>query len=624
MAKSDIQKMMTKLGDWSLPSLWCTQHRLIGGKPMRFYSEKDLLCHRPFLIAPVDDMSKEVVVQKSRQLGFTEAMLSKASWLASLVGVIIVYTMPKGDKAKEIARERLDPMGYRWSNQRFSDFIIDNVLVNWKDSTLHKHFSPLYGGGRSSILVQSAWKGDAGESTGESTAGDFLFLDEYDRINQQVEAAFDQSLSSSRFGVQHAFSTPTYPNQGIDKKFKASDRKSYLYKCQNCGFWQPLRRTNILQKKGSKDLVKRLETHDDSAVFPVGTFIIGCLKCGKELDRHHCKSEWVAETTSDVSGYRVSKLDFVKHTADSIMVELRKTGPGLEPWMWYVMGEAYLGEYGRLEEDWIYSIVDATFPVFKSGKEFREKYPNSIIGFGADWGVANWYIVKAKIPNRDLPIIIDAGFFYDEDLGETSEAKQEAAERSGKRMADIAELWSPNGVVADFGFGKDRNPYLYRKFGYKFYACDYTGKMNTTIPAWGKNPPPIAKSIPIVKIDRDTTLEAILMDTRLQRFAIAPIEERILKVIDQHFRNIVIRIYTDEKGEIQKEAKDIGDDHFIHADNYADIALLLAKRSTMAVGEINADEHPKTKLQRVLEDEGYGRFDIMEQLMFESEFHKLL
>lgn len=615
---SKFRESLVKLGDWSLPSIWCTRHRLIHGLPMRFFSKKDLFCHRPWLIAPLDDLSKDVVVMKSRQLGFTEIMLSKAIWFASLIGVTIVYTMPKGKKQEEIARERLDPLGYEWSNNRLSPGM-RSLLVDWKASTLHKHLSPLYGGGRSSILVQAAFK-EGGESTGESTAGDILFLDEFDRMNPQVEAAFDQSLSSSKLGIKHVFSTPTYPNKGVDRKYNASDRKRYFFKCNHCGHWQPLRRENILQVKGSKDLVQRLEAHDDTARFPPGTFIIACLKCKKEIDRHSTKAEWVAEQKSDISGYRMSKLDFAAKTADSIMLELRELKPGLGPWMWYVLGEAYLGEHGRLEEGWIYTMIDTTFPKFKSGKESREKYPDIKIGIGVDWGSSNWYVVKGKLPDRPLPIILSAGVFFDE----SNLDGDEASRRSGERMAQISEIWEPNAVIADFGYGKERNPYLYRKYGYKFYACDYSGKMNTTIPAWGKNPPAITKSLPIVKVDRDTSLESILMDVRLQRFSVAPLDEEILELMDKHFRNVVIRVYEDDKGKLEKEAVDIGDDHLLHADNYANLALTLAHRTTLGVGEINMGEKPRSKLEQAMQEHGYGRFDIVEQLMVDNELFKLL
>jgi len=589
----------------------------LNNKPIRFHSSEDRLSHRPFLISPLDDLSKEVVVMKARQQGFTEIFVTKAFYFALLTRCTIVYTMPKWDKAKEIARERIDPMGQKHSDKRFSDQIIER-LSGWQ-SLLFKHVQPLYGGGHSTFLMQAAWKGDSGESTGESTAADILFLDEYDRMNAGVEAAFDESLASSRLGIRNIFSTPTYPNHGIDRKYQQSDKKQYLYKCSGCGKWQPLLRINIRQRKGPTDLIQRLEMHDDTALFPPGTFVIACVKCGKPINRALAQQQWVKEITDhrDISGYKSSQLDCVHISADQIMKKLRKLKPGLGPFHWYVLGEPFLGEGGKLAKDFIYTLVDTSFPRFTNGEAVKNKYPGTKIGFGCDWGKSNWWVVKAFIPGRDSPIILAAGFFYDE--GDDAKA-------SGKRAARIAKEWAVDAVVCDFGYGEDRNPEMYNAFGYKFFACDYSGKNNTITPTFGPNPPPMGKSLPICKINRDKILKNILLDSRYHRFSIAPLNEQILELMDKHFRAVVIRVYEDEDGSLIEEAVDIGDDHLLHANNYADIALELTKRTGSAVGSIGDGEyiHQQNAIEKTIREQGWNNLVTGDEIAEMADLFSLL
>lgn len=605
-AMSVIEDAVKSLGDFALPSIMVLKHRILGGKPMRFNDSSDPWANRPWQIAPLDDAAKTVVIVKARQLGLTEIMITKALYLALLTRCVVVYTMPKWDKAKEIARERINPLGMEWSASRFSDTIIKR-FTNW-DSLLFKHLRPIFGGGQSSLLVNSAWK-ESGESSGESTAADALFYDEYDRMNPQVEAAFSESISSSKIGLTIKFSTPTYPNHGIDLEYQKSDKKRYLYRCQSCNEWQALNRDNIKQLSGPKDLIERLERHDELAQFPQGTFEICCVRCSKPIDRMMTKAQWVAERNiREISGYHVSQLNAAHISADQIMSKLRDRKPGLAPFYWYVLGEAYLGEGGRLDKGFLYSLVDPSIPVYSDGETVKMQIPDIRIAMGIDWGKTNWYVIKARIPGHQYPVVLNAGYVYDTD----------DPEDAGHAMVKIGRQWDVHAVVADFGYGMDRNPVLYKEFGYRFYACQYTGQFNTTKPTFSKNPPSIQKPLPITKVDRDSTLKCLLADARFQRFSIAPLPEAILDIMDNHFRGIVIRSFENEDGELEEEAVKISDDHFLHAMNYADVALELIKRTDFGIFNLDGSGVEAKKLsavQRVIKEQGLDKIITGEEVM---------
>lgn len=576
MLKDKLRASITKLGDWSLPSLWATRHRIIDNKPMQFFSKKDPYCHRPWALAILDDMSREVVVKKARQMGVTEILgCVKMFWQASLAPMTIVYTLPKWGKAKEIADERIGVMGYSGSPKRFSEDMRSR-LVDW-ETKLTKHVVPIYGGGRSVILIVSSWN----EDIGESTAADSVFFDEYDRMRPGVISAFGESLSSSRFGLKHIFSTPTFPNQGVDGKYNQSTKNRYMYRCRGCGHWQYLTRNNVMQRSGPVSLIQRIESHDNVNILD-GTFDIGCTKCNRTLKRmgSDVVARWVPETViAEISGYSMSQLDCAHISADVIMRKFRDTKPGIGLAMNYIFGEAYLGEGIQLEKGFIYTLVDTSFPKITNRSELDASFPGSKVSLGIDWGKNSWYTVKAKVTGRNRPVTLAMG--YVTDTGDT----RSAAEESAMAMVHVAKIWGVDITIADFGYGKDRNPILWRSLAPKFFACDYGGQNNSFEPVFLNKS--VTKSFPIVKIDRTSSLKDKLSSARHGLFCIAPMKEDILDMMDAHFRGIAVRTYEDETKQLKEEAIATDDDHLLHTHNYADIGLRWIETHQTFVGFVD-------------------------------------
>lgn len=166
----------TTLGDYALPSIWCMKHRYLAGRRLRFYSLRDPFAHRPFHVAPLDDFSHTIVIKKARQMGFTELFLMKQTHLSMMARSVTMYVLPKDRKAGELASTRLNPMGVAQHPNRFDREVRDRILA-WRN-VMFKQYSPLLGGGESTLIVTGSWN----EDIGESTACDVVYLDEYDRI----------------------------------------------------------------------------------------------------------------------------------------------------------------------------------------------------------------------------------------------------------------------------------------------------------------------------------------------------------------------------------------------------------------------------------------------------------
>lgn len=586
MAKSLSQS----LGDWVTPSIWASKHRFIFGRPMMFYSRKDPLCYRPWLPAIIDDPSPRIVVMKARQMGVTEANLcTRALHFGTLVTSTTVYTLPTNPKADEIAREKLLPLGDPTSPRRYSP-AIRAKMVDWSKTVRTKHLKPLHGGGLSALLLMGSWT----EISGESTAGDSAYFDEFDRMPPNVDAAFRKSLSSSPFGFLNVFSTPTFPGFGVSKKYAQSDKKRWLYKCPSCNQWQTMSRENISQVKGLPSLIQRLEAHDSSASFECGTFVYICAKCRKPLDRWGAKSQWVAEAPgSDWSGYHMSQCDCVWISADDIMTDLRELGPGLGPFYNYDLGLPYLGDGGSVTKGLILTLVNPNIPPASGRAYFDTSVGRLTVGIGLDWGKRNWCVILAECSAWSKPAILACEVFTDDPRD---------SEATVRRALDLVSRWGGSGdfgVVADVGYGQDRNPKLYSALGNVFYACQYppqtpgARKPLTAKPSFGVCPPPPDASSPIVCIDRTASLKALIQELRAGSYQVAALREEVLLELDRHCSNVVITTDVDpskfdKRGIPVEVAVTLGDDHFLHALNYAKIALEHAKRHRVCVGDVDS------------------------------------
>jgi len=569
----------TLLGDHALPSIWAMKHRFLGGAPLQFYSKKDPFKHRPFHVMPMDDWSQTIVVRKARQMGFTEVFISKMIHLATLIRSMTVYTLPKDRKAEEIARTRIDIVGKEMHPDRF-DESVQSTFINWR-SLMHKQFAPKIGGGESNLIVTGSWN----EDIGESTACDVAELDEYDRMKPGVVTAFKMSLRSSKIGALRLFSTPSFPNMGVDEQIKTTDNKKWVWTCSGCGHRQPLTRANLLQTKGPDSLISRLETHDKTAHFDPGTFIIGCIKCRKEFNRMNDHAEWVPERPgAEASGYSTSQLDCAWISADTIMADCRdQETPGLRQWYNYSLGEAYAGDAGRVAEGLAYSLVEPDLSTITDRNRFDHRFKNAKVAIGIDWGKSNWFLALGQTPEFAVPLILDVQMFVDtNDPDDTVRAALE-----------FIRLWRAEAAIADAGYGQDRNPKLYKELGERFYACQYPAagtRQATSTPIFGQNP--TTDPSPIVAVGRAPRLKQTILRLTSQpsgyRIIAAPRPMKYLDLLDLHFRGVAITAEPTKTGDLIDEAVTLGPDHWLHTVGYADIGLEYIAMRNQRIIELDA------------------------------------
>lgn len=149
---------------------------------------------------------------------------------------------------------------------------------------------------------------------------DLNVYDEYDASDINVVDMYASRLQKSKYKGEWTFSNPIRPG-GIDKKYKESDQRRWMIKCSRCNHWQSL------------DYFLNVDEKEKKYV---------CSKCHQELsEEDRLSGTWVAAYTDrDVHGYHINQLMCSWVTAkDLVYLKQNKT-----PQMFYnmVLGLPYV------------------------------------------------------------------------------------------------------------------------------------------------------------------------------------------------------------------------------------------------------------------------------------------
>lgn len=167
------------------PSLYCLKFKPIKGKPLTFISTKNPYKHRPWQQKILDDKHPNKVIEKSRQLGLSELGISEIIWFLDVhEETKALYAFPRRQQMRDFSNSRITPA----FNQ--SEYL-KQLLSKEVNSTDLKKINKSY------LFMRSAW----GSAMGEGADIDLLSLDEYDRMKDNVELAFEEGLKSSKYGL---------------------------------------------------------------------------------------------------------------------------------------------------------------------------------------------------------------------------------------------------------------------------------------------------------------------------------------------------------------------------------------------------------------------------------------
>lgn len=443
----------------------------------------------------------------------------------------VVFTgncFPRDKQLETFATTRINPM--------FAETKRINALLTGVNQVYTKRV------GTSHIILRSAWESNLGEGVN----ADVLVLDEKDRMKPGVEIAFIESMSSSPFAWLREVSTPTLPNRGVDASWIKSDQHHWFVKCTRCGLKQNITHESIKQMINLPLAVTEL---------PEGSFEYVCKKsnCGGVLDRMH--GEWVSARPQIrlIRGYHMPQTIAVWFSAVNIM-QKKIFYKFQQLWMNYVLGETALGESTMLTE--------RDFDMAEAGHDLVEqRTPRwTLVTVGIDWGHRNWVIVMGHNSNG-RSYIINARMFEDDKKEELLSVRQ---------VDEWIEQFQPDLIIADDGYGKDRNAYLLRRYGAdRFFACRYNPAEKgsaTFTPRWS----PASNQ---VLADRTMALKNLCRLIKDREIGFPSFALEIVQLIASHLKALMPMFEENDDGEIVQTVNSTGDDHFAHALFYCELAM---------------------------------------------------
>jgi len=526
----------------SCPVTWGMQYRALKGEPYRFSipeskrdDTKNWVAHRPFLAQMLGDQAKSKCYEKSRQCGASESSVTEVLWFLSQHDrTKAMYVFPTKQQMEDFANTRineaLSETLYMKNLQQKGD--LDNVGAK----KIGKSFLFMRSGQTSRL--------------GEGVDADVLYIDEKDRMSDKVEAAFEQSLSSSRYGLIREFSTPTLPGVGIDKSFSKSSQNFWFVKCTS-GHSQTLNFEDNIQQ------LRDLDQTDE--YIPPGSYKYKCAHAGCVSEVNRWDGVWVPKHPDkghDDAGYNISQLSCVWISADQVMRQLKKY-KFMDIFYNYVLGLPYSSNDGLISEDALMRQLDATrtIPMIR-----RPEYAAVVAGI--DWGYFNWMVVLGKRKDGKVEV---AGLYVVQDSPDVL--------NTAKEFARILGGFNPNYIVADLGYGRDRNDYLLKAFPDRLYSCSYTSgtaKDKIFQPVWNEQGHRVS-------VDRTMHLRNMLEDVK-QRKIWFPGNLEQYKTFFKHILNLALiheEVEDPNSADLQiiEKIGKKGDDHYAHSFAYALLAL---------------------------------------------------
>lgn len=522
-------------------STWSMFNRTIKGAPYTFdvsgliskvtgeESKREkmqlLLRHRPFLVQPLNDMHPHKVYKKGRQVGVSELSVTEVLWfLDSHPNTKWLYTFPREKQLTDFSTTRI--------TEAMDESVKMRHLFGVPNQTFLKKV-----GLSSFLLLRSAWE----SNLGEGVDADGVTFDEKDRMKEGIEVAFRESLTSSKFGLLREVSTPTLPGRGVDASFMHSDQMEWHVACSKCGMWQTIEYPdNIVQMKDIPPGTKEL---------PEGSYEYRCRKekCRGALDRVY--GQWVPKypTRGNIRGYLIPQTICAWMSATQLM-QKKIDYKFAQLWENYCLARTSVGENILLSEE--------DFANANSGHEMvGARTPDwDQISVGIDWGHLNWVVVIGRNVHNNRKYLLNIGVFEDDHRNELESVK--------KAEAFIAPF-DPDIIVADAGYGKDRNSYLLRKYPGKLFACWYNPSekgSRTFQPSW-------SDAFSKVLCDRTMTIKNTCRTLKERELGL-PRYDRAMQMFQKHFENLA-PMREEEEGEIFETIQSTGDDHLVHSCGYA-------------------------------------------------------
>lgn len=271
----------------STPSRWAENYRIMGGSLSPGLWN---FTHYPWLKEMHDSKAEKNIGEKGAQLGFTELCLNLVFYKMDIENTNCLYVLPaKTPDATDFSASRFD------AAVELSPHL-QNLFSDVKNVG-HKR------AGSTNLYV----RGSQSKAGLRSIPVGFLILDEVAVMNQDNIPLALERLSGQVDKQLWLISTPTLPDENIDKEFNLSTKEHFFFKCPHCSRSTELVFPECLEVIGEDPYDQRV-----SESFLKCKECLHKLESGRKgeqkyqfLENHH----WVASYTDrDVRGFHVNQL----------------------------------------------------------------------------------------------------------------------------------------------------------------------------------------------------------------------------------------------------------------------------------------------------------------------------
>lgn len=325
------------------PLAWVVLNNLIteNQKPLEYEN------HR-FLIEPMSDMSPDIVVRKSAQVGYSVLAILKCMWLARYLKMNVGYVLPTQNVVNDFVKPKVDPL------------IASNPTINQmvtSDSISIKQVGDRF----------IYYRGGFSERAAISISLDLLILDEYDRMpDMSIVNTYDSRLQASEFGWRWRFSNPSAVGFGVDELFSDSTQRHWFVTCSHCNHEWFMDWDQSEEKNHYVDREYR---------------IYACGKCDREIyDADRQNGRWVAKYPNrERSGYWISQLMVPYVSAKRVVEQYDESS--IEFFHNFVLGKAYTPTDLLVDRK---AILRATAP---------SSISRTPVAIGVDNGIIKHYVI---------------------------------------------------------------------------------------------------------------------------------------------------------------------------------------------------------------------------------------
>lgn len=436
---------------------WVAEHRTVKGKKWNWISVetntngKVTIKDFRYLIPIYNDTADKVIIKKGRQMALSEYAVN---WILGTITVrpytTALHIFPNKDQGRKFSMVRLTPVFNMDESPTIAKMLVNPEEAYKTQSALqaamnvfHKQLT------NNSNYIISFVGGENTKSTdARSVSADIIVLDEAKDLPEDKLADVLECMSLSSVKQMRMIGTPDYEGTVFDSWFNESDRREWIVTCKECGAKQPLTMESIASTRGSA------YPHIASRA---AIYYYACTDCGAELDRTADHGEWVPQNPGPaVHGYHLSQLMASWISADEIMQ--KKSDYSKQPAKFpnEVLGLTYEGSSKPVS---ITKLLRGQI----DPADLQPKY--RYITIGVDWGDQSHYVVMGANGPEER-VILEYGTWENVQVLEHSQ-----------ELIKQANVYGPNLIVMDSGYGKAQTQDVFRTFPEKAYACFYSDSM---------------------------------------------------------------------------------------------------------------------------------------------------